>query len=70
MPKQKIDPRLDETERAAVAALIREHLRTTRNFLVDIAPLKSAYAKLAPADDPPPTPRLTARPLGLTNRRR
>jgi hypothetical protein len=43
---------LDDAERAAVASLIREHLRTTLNVLADLEPLKSAYAKLAPADDP------------------
>jgi len=40
---------LDEVERSAVAALIREHLRTAR---YPLAPLKSAYAKLAPHGDP------------------
>ena len=32
----------------------------------DIETLKSAYAKLAPADDPPPTPPIRVKPLGLT----
>jgi hypothetical protein len=71
MPKKAKPDQLTETERAAVAALIREHLRTTRNVLADLEPLKSAYSKLAPADDPPPTPRIGVRPLGLMpNRRR
>jgi hypothetical protein len=62
---------LDEAERAAVARLIREHLRTTRNLLApSLEPLKSAYAKLAPGDEPPPTPRLKQQPLGLTQRGR
>jgi hypothetical protein len=44
----KID--LDNAERAAVAQLVREHLRTTRNLLApSLEPLKSAYAKLASA---------------------
>jgi hypothetical protein len=50
-------------------SLIREHLRTTRNLLApSFDPLKSAYAKLAPGDDPPPTPRLKQQPLGLRQR--
>jgi hypothetical protein len=61
---------LTVAERAAVASLIREHLRTTRSVLADLGPLKSAYAKLAPADDPPPTPRIGVRPVGLTPSRR
>ena len=53
----KID--LDYAEGGAVARLIREHLRTTRNPLaLSLAPLKSAYAKLAPGDEPPPTSHL------------
>lgn len=53
----KID--LDNAEGGAVARLIREHLRTTRNPLaLSLAPLKSAYAKLAPGDEPPPTSHL------------
>jgi hypothetical protein len=60
---------VDAAERAAVAQLIREHLRTTRNLLApSFDPLKSAYAKLAPGDDPPPTPRLKQQPLGLRQR--
>jgi hypothetical protein len=72
MPKKKLPiAELTEAERAAVASLIREHLRTTRNVLADLEPLKSAYAKLAPADSIPPTPRIGVRPLGLMpNRRR
>jgi hypothetical protein len=69
MPKAKSQP-FDEAERAAVADLIRHHLRTTRNVLVDQAPLRSAFAKLAPADGPPPTPRVTLRPLGMMPSRR
>jgi hypothetical protein len=62
---------LDEAERSAVAALIREHLRTARYPLApNLGPLKSAYAKLAPNDDPPPTPRLKAAPIGLASSRR
>ncbi len=62
---------LTEQERVAVAQLIREHLRTTRNPLApSLAPLKSAYAKLAPADEPPPTPRLKRQPVGLRQRGR
>jgi hypothetical protein len=65
----KID--FDNAERAAVAHLIREHLRTTRNALApSLEPLKSAYAKLAPADEPPPTPRLKQRPVGMRQRGR
>ena len=52
---------LDEVERLAVAGLIREHLRTAR---YPLAPLKSAYAKLAPHDDPSPTPRSKDAPSG------
>jgi hypothetical protein len=38
---------LSPHERSAVAQLIREHLRTTRNLLApSLKPLKSAYAKL------------------------
>jgi len=63
----KID--LDNAERAAVAQLVREHLRTTRNLLApSLEPLKSAYAKLAPADEPPPTPRMKQRPVGMRQR--
>ena len=69
MPKSKSEPRLSEAERAAVASLIREHLRTSRNVLADHASLKSAFAKLAPADDPPPTPRITVGPLGMVQGR-
>jgi hypothetical protein len=62
---------LDETERSAVAALIREHLRTARHPLApNLGPLKSAYAKLAPNNDPPPTPRLRSAPVGLVPSRR
>jgi hypothetical protein len=40
---------LDEVERSAVAALIREDLRKARYPLApNLGPLKSAYAKLAP----------------------
>jgi hypothetical protein len=57
---------LTEAERSEVASLIREHLRTTRNLLSpSLEPLKSAYAKLAPGDEPPPRPRLKQQPLGL-----
>jgi hypothetical protein len=72
MPKRKPPiAELTEAERAAVASLIREHLRTTRSVLADLGPLKSAFAKLSPADDPPPTPRIRVRPVGvLPNRRR
>ena len=38
----------------------------TRNMLGDLEMLKSAYAKLEPADDPPPTPPIRVKPLGLT----
>ena len=61
---------LTEAERAAVASLVREPLRTTRNVPADLEPLKTAYAKLAPADDPPPTPRIGAKPIGLMPSRR
>jgi hypothetical protein len=49
---------LDNAERGAVAALIRQHLRTRNVPTLSLEPLKSAYAKLAPADEPPPPPRL------------
>jgi hypothetical protein len=62
MPEIDLSP----DERAAVAQLIREHLRTTRNLLApSLEPLKSAYAKLAPNDEPPRTPRLKQQPLGM-----
>jgi hypothetical protein len=62
---------LTPAERAALASLVREHLRITRNLLdPKLEPLKSTYAKLAPADEPPPTPRLKQQPLGLASRRR
>jgi hypothetical protein len=71
MPKKKPPiAELTGAERAAVASLIREHLRTTRNVLADFDPLRSACAKLAPADDPPPAPRIGVRPLGLMPSRR
>jgi hypothetical protein len=35
-----------------------------------LEPLKSAYAKLAFADEPSPTPRLKQRPLGMLPNRR
>jgi hypothetical protein len=67
MPKIDLDP----AEPAAVASLIRQHLRTMRNLLApSLEPLKSAYAKLAAADEPPPTPRLKQQPLGLRQRGR
>ena len=50
LPRKK---HLDEVERSAVAGLLREHLRTAR---YPLAPLKSAYAKLAPHGDPPIPP--------------
>jgi hypothetical protein len=60
---------LDDAERAAVARLIREHLLTTRNALApSLESLKSAYAKLTPGDQPPPTPRLKRQPLGVRGR--
>lgn len=40
---------LTEAERAAVASLIREHLRTTRNVLVNLDPLKSPMQSWRPA---------------------
>jgi hypothetical protein len=41
-----------------------------RNVPADLETLKSAYAKLAPAEDPPPTPPIRVKRLGLTPSRR
>jgi hypothetical protein len=57
---------LTEEERAALAELAREYVRTQRYPLAPrLAPIKAALAKLAPADDIPkaPGPRKQRNPL-------
>ena len=54
-PMPKID--LTDEERAAVADVAREYVRTQRYPLAPrLAPIKAALAKLDPAGDPPSPP--------------
>jgi hypothetical protein len=56
MPKFDL-AQLSEAERLALAYLARREIETNRNLLApQLEPLKTALAKLAPADAPPKQP--------------